>query len=88
VAAGLIDRANARSVCRIFTAALDTYGSPEELLTDNGKVFTGRLGPHPAEVLSDRSCRQHGITHRLIGSAARPPPARSSASTRPSEPSC
>jgi transposase InsO family protein len=54
-------------VCRIFTAALEHYGSPEELLTDNGKVFTGRLGPHPAEVLFDRICREHGITHRLTG---------------------
>jgi transposase InsO family protein len=67
VAAGLIERANAHSVCRIFTAALEHYGSPEELLTDNGKVFTGRLGPHPAEVLFDRICREHGITHRLTG---------------------
>jgi Integrase core domain len=30
-------------------------------------VFTGRLGPHPAEVLFDRICREHGITHRLTG---------------------
>jgi hypothetical protein len=67
VMAGLIERANARSVCRVFTAALARYGSPEELLTDNGKVFTGRLGPHPAEVLFDRICRDHGITHRLTG---------------------
>jgi transposase InsO family protein len=67
VMAGLVERANARAVCRIFTAALDRYGSPEELLTDNGKVFTGRLGPHPAEVLFDRICRDHGITHRLTG---------------------
>jgi len=67
VAAGLVERANARSVCRVFTQALARYGVPEELLTDNGKVFTGRLGPHPAEVLFDRICRQHGITHRLTG---------------------
>jgi Integrase core domain len=67
VAAGLIERANARNVCRIFTAALARYGAPEELLTDNGKVFTGRLGPHPAEVLFDRICRERGITHRLTG---------------------
>jgi transposase InsO family protein len=67
VAAGLVERANARSVCRIFTQALARYGSPEEVLTDNGKVFTGRLGPHPAEVLFDRICREHGITHRLTG---------------------
>jgi len=67
VMAGLIERANARSVCRIFTAALARYGAPEELLTDNGKVFTGRLGPHPSEVLFDRICREQGITHRLTG---------------------
>jgi transposase InsO family protein len=67
VAAGLIERATAPSVCRIFTAALARYGSPEEVLTDNGKVFTGRLGPHPSEVLFDRICREHGITHRLTG---------------------
>jgi transposase InsO family protein len=66
-AAGLVERANARSVCRVFTQALARYGSPEELLTDNGKVFTGRLGPHPSEVLFDRTCREQGITHRLTG---------------------
>jgi transposase InsO family protein len=67
VMAGLIERANARSVCQVFTQALARYGTPEELLTDNGKVFTGRLGPHPAEVLFDRICRQHGITHLHTG---------------------
>jgi hypothetical protein len=34
VMAGLVERANARSVCRIFTQALARYGTPEELLTD------------------------------------------------------
>jgi transposase InsO family protein len=67
VAAGLVERANARSVCRVFTQALARYGIPEELLTDNGKVFSGRLGPHPGEVLFDRICREQGITHRLTG---------------------
>ena len=28
-----------------------TYGVPEEILTDNGKVFTGRFNKPPAEVL-------------------------------------
>jgi transposase InsO family protein len=88
VMAGLIEQANARSVCRIFTAALARYGAPEELLTDNGKVFTGRLGPHPGEVLFDRICREQGITHRLTGVRCPTPPARSNASTRPSGPSC
>ncbi len=67
VAAGLIERANARAVCGVFTQALERYGTPEELLTDNGKVFTGRLGPHPSEVLFDRICREQGITHRCTG---------------------
>jgi transposase InsO family protein len=67
VVAGLVERANARSVCGIYSAALERYGIPDEVLTDNGKVFTGRLGPHPAEVLFDRICRQHGITHLCTG---------------------
>jgi transposase InsO family protein len=54
-------------VCGVFTQALARYGTPEELLTDNGKVFTGRLGPHPSEVLFDRICREQGITHLLTG---------------------
>jgi transposase InsO family protein len=67
VMAGLVERANTGSVCRVFTQALERYGTPEEVLTDNGKVFTGRLGPHPAEVLFDRICREQGISHRLTG---------------------
>jgi transposase InsO family protein len=67
VLAGLVERANARRVCEIYSAALERYGVPDEVLTDNGKVFTGRLGPHPAEVLFDRICRQHGITHLCTG---------------------
>jgi len=67
VAAGLVERANARAVCGVFTAALDRYGIPDELLSDNGSVFTGWLGPHPGEVLFDRICRERGITHLLTG---------------------
>jgi hypothetical protein len=41
---------------------------PAEVLTDNGRQFTGRFGkPRPAEVLFDRICRENGITHRLTG---------------------
>jgi hypothetical protein len=41
---------------------------PEEVLTDNGKQFTGRFGrPRPAEVLFERILRENGITHRLTG---------------------
>jgi transposase InsO family protein len=36
------------------------------VLTDNGKVFTGRYQkPLPVEVLFDRICRLNGISHRL-----------------------
>jgi hypothetical protein len=42
-----------------------TYGVPDEVLTDNGKQFTGKFGTHTAEVLFDRMCRENGISHRL-----------------------
>jgi Integrase core domain len=39
---------------------------PAEVLSDNGKQFTGRFGkPRPAEVLFGRICRENGITQRL-----------------------
>jgi hypothetical protein len=36
------------------------HGIPEQILTDNGKVFTGRFGPagSSAEVLFDRICAE------------------------------
>jgi hypothetical protein len=65
VAAGLMASANARAVCRVFTGALRAHGVPDEILTDNGKVFTGRFSKPPVEVLFERICRENGITHRL-----------------------
>ena len=38
---------------------------PDQILTDNGKVFTGRFGPGKGEVLFDRVCRENGIRHLL-----------------------
>jgi hypothetical protein len=59
-------RATGRAVCRGLAAALARYGVPEQVLTDNGKQFTGRFGkPRPAEVLVERILRENGITHRL-----------------------
>lgn len=56
----------ARAVCAAFTAAMAAYGVPSEVLTDNGKQFTGRFTkPYPAEVLFERICRENGITTRL-----------------------
>ena len=64
IAAGLVRRATSKSVCDVLSASLRRYGIPDEILTDNGKVFTGRYGPHPTEVLFDRICRENGIAHR------------------------
>jgi hypothetical protein len=65
VCAGLMVRANSRSVCGHFAEALRAYGVPQEILTDNGKVFTGRFGKNKVEVLFDRICRENGIDHLL-----------------------
>lgn len=65
VAAGLVTRATSRAVCDVFKASMLRYGIPDEVLTDNGKVFTGRFGTHKAEVMFDRMCRENGISHKL-----------------------
>jgi len=65
VIARAVRRATARPVCRAFVEAMTVYGVPEEVLTDNGTVFTGRfIKPRPAEVLFERICRENGITAR------------------------
>jgi transposase InsO family protein len=64
IAAGLVTRATSKAVCAILSESLRRYGIPDEILTDNGKVFTGRFGPQPVEVLFDRICRENGISHR------------------------
>lgn len=67
VVAQLVPRATARAVCGAFAGALERFGVPDEVLTDNGKVFTGRYGPTPHETLFDRLCRENGIRHLLTG---------------------
>ena len=66
VIATVVLRATARAVCSAFVTAMAEYGIPGEVLSDNGKQFTGRFGrPRPAEVLFERICRENGITQRL-----------------------
>jgi transposase InsO family protein len=65
VCARIVARATARPVCDALTFALRQHGAPNEVLTDNGKVFTARFGPGPGPVLFDRICHEHGIKHRL-----------------------
>jgi hypothetical protein len=66
VIAELVLQPTGRAVCQAFVAALRRYGVPAEVLSDNGKQFTGRFTkPRPAEVLFERLCRDNGITQRL-----------------------
>ncbi|GAB3681590.1 IS481 family transposase [Saccharopolyspora tripterygii] len=72
VLAAVVERATSRAVCVAFGEALARYGVPEEVITDNGKQFTGRFGrgPQRGEVLFDTICRRNGITHRLTQPAS------------------
>jgi hypothetical protein len=65
VSAFLMLRETAPRVCDGLALAMRTYGVPEEILTDNGKVFTGRFNRPPVEVLFDRVLRENGVVHRL-----------------------
>lgn len=65
VSARLLVRERTQPVCDAFLLALDTHGVPEQVLTDNGKVFTGRFNTPPVEVLFDAICRRNGIEHLL-----------------------
>src|SRR5436309_11830191 len=65
VSARLMHRERTSKVCEGFSVALRQYGVPDQVLTDNGKVFTGRFAQPPVEVLFDRICRENGIEHLL-----------------------
>ena len=58
-------RERTQPVCDGLAAALRAHGVPEQILTDNAKVFTGRFHHPPVEVLVDRICRENGIEHLL-----------------------
>src|SRR5215469_1296548 len=65
VSAKLVLRATARPVCQALSEALGRHGIPEQILTDNGKVFTARFGTGPGPVMFDRICTDNGIKHLL-----------------------
>jgi transposase InsO family protein len=65
VYARLVARATARPVCDALAHAMRTHGVPDQILTDNGKVFTARFGKGPGPVLFDRICNDNGIRHLL-----------------------
>jgi len=63
ISAHLMVRESSQRVCDGLAIALRTWGVPGQILTDNGKVFTGRFNSPPVEVLFDRICRENGIEH-------------------------
>ena len=65
VSALVVARATAQPTCDALALAMRRHGVPDQVLTDNGKVFTGRFGPGTGEVLFDRICRENGIKHLL-----------------------
>jgi transposase InsO family protein len=65
VLARVMARERTQAVCDGFSSALGSYGIPAQVLTDNGKVFSGRHAEPPVEVLFDRICRENGIDHIL-----------------------
>jgi transposase InsO family protein len=65
VSARLMTRERTQAVCDGFSSALKAHGVPAQVLTDNGKVFTGRFTQPPVEVLFDRICRENGVDHIL-----------------------
>jgi transposase InsO family protein len=65
VSARLMARERTQAVCDGFTLAMRAHGVPAQVLTDNGKVFTGRFAQPPVDVLFDRICRENGVDHLL-----------------------
>jgi transposase InsO family protein len=65
ICARVVARATAKPVCEALQWALRTHGVPDQILTDNGKVFTARFGQGPGPVLFDRICANNGIRHLL-----------------------
>ena len=71
VIAAVVAQPTGRAVCDAFADAMRRYGVPSEVLSDNGKQFTGRFNkPLPVEVLFERVCRENGVTQRLTKRAS------------------
>ena len=65
ICAAVVARATAGPVCDALESAMARHGAPDQILTDNGKVFTARFGPGPGPVRFDRICQGNGIKHLL-----------------------
>jgi transposase InsO family protein len=56
----------ARAVCTAFAHALKRYGVPGEVLTDNGKWFTGKLTQVRSPTRTGKIERCHGSLRREL----------------------
>lgn len=66
VVATVLEVPSGPAVVDAFVGAMGRWGVPVEVLTDNGKQFTGKFTrPMPVEVLFERTCREYGIAARL-----------------------
>jgi hypothetical protein len=65
ISAYVVARATAKPTCDALALAMRRHGVPDQVLTDNGKVFTARFGLGPGPVLFDRICNDNGIRHIL-----------------------
>jgi transposase InsO family protein len=65
VIAKLVPRATARPVCDALLEGFARHGVPEQILTDNGRVFTAKASNKGSLVLFDRICHNNGVRHIL-----------------------
>jgi transposase InsO family protein len=65
VIAKLVARATARPVCDALLEGFARHGIPEQILTDNGRVFTAKASNKASLVLFDRICHNNGVRHLL-----------------------
>ena len=63
ISARVVERATTRPVCDALAWAMRTHGVPQEVLTDTGKVFTGRFGPGSGEVARQDLPGERDQTH-------------------------
>jgi transposase-like protein len=70
VIATVVARPTGRAVCTAFVAALQRFGIPDEILSDNGKQFTARSKPASPNRHAVRHDERRG-RHRVHPSLAR-----------------
>ncbi len=67
VSARLMPRERTQLVCDGLSAAFSRHGVPEQILTDNGKVFHRQVHAASGRGMFERICRENGVEHLLTG---------------------